>query len=175
MDTETSDQSRRGFLRGALFTEEGRRQQAQVQQRQGVMPPGLQAVVAAVNCGDCSRPCVDACEQEIIRIHDEKHELCGQPYLNFSSTGCTFCGDCAQACPASDQGPGPGADAIGQAQLDQSSCLSWNQVFCMSCVGSCTSKALNFDARRRLLIKPQQCNGCGMCVGICPVGSLAVV
>ncbi len=174
MDTETTDQARRGFLRGALFTDEGRRQQARLQQRTGVLPPGLQTVVSAQNCADCSRPCVDACEQGIIRVHQGKHALRGEPYLDFSSSGCTFCGDCTEACPASDLGPVSGAESIGRVQLDQTSCLSWNQVFCMSCVGSCASKALSFDGRRRLLIRPQQCNGCGMCVGICPVGSLAV-
>ncbi len=174
MDTESTDQSRRGFLSGALFTDEGRRQHARVQHRQGVFPPGLQAVISAHKCADCARPCVDSCEQGIIRIHADKHVFAGQPYLEFSATGCTFCGDCSVACPASEQQTEPATDNLGQVRLDQASCLSWNQVFCMSCLGSCLSKALSFDARRRLEVDPQRCNGCGMCVGICPAVSLAV-
>lgn len=174
MDTESTDQSRRGFLSGALFTDEGRRQQARVQQRQGVFPPGLQAVISAQKCADCARPCVASCEQGIIRIHADKHGFAGQPYLDFSANGCTFCGDCSTACPACEAKTMSAEDKLGQVRLDQTSCLSWNQVFCMSCLGSCVSKAFSFDARRRLEIDPQRCNGCGMCVGICPVGSLAV-
>ena len=44
-------------------------------------------------CSKCEAACATLCEEEIIKIADDK-----TPYLDFSSSGCTFCDECAKAC-----------------------------------------------------------------------------
>ncbi len=173
MKTRVTDHSRRGFLRGALFTREGRKQHARVGRRLGIFPPGLESVIKQDHCEQCDHPCIEQCEQDIIKLHSEDHVLSGQPYLDFSSNGCTFCGDCAKACPVAESRLSTNT-VLGQVSLDQGTCLAWNQVFCMSCIGACVRKVFSFDHRRQLLLDQNSCNGCGMCIRICPVGSLSV-
>jgi ferredoxin-type protein NapF len=63
---------------------------------------------------------------------------------------------------------------IGKPLLDPSRCHAWNGVLWMSCIGRCDSKALRFDARRRVLLDSDSCNGCGACVAPCPAGALSL-
>jgi len=172
-DAGAPDPVRRGLLRGELLTREGRGRVAGRTTRLGPWPPGLQ--VAASSCRQCSGPCEPACPREIVRFHPLDHGLAGEPYLDFTLAGCTFCGECLEACPQRQAvAPGSEARVRGEVHLNRDSCLAWNGVLCMSCIGRCGQRALAMDGRRRLVVDPGRCNGCGACVAPCPVGALAV-
>ena len=96
------DPGRRGLLTGSFLTRKGResveRQKRRRQNPLGPCPPWHQQVME--NCSHCDQECVASCSQEIIRLHQDEHAHVGRPWLDFSVTGCTICGDCAEACPS---------------------------------------------------------------------------
>lgn len=165
------DPGRRGMLTGSLFTREGRETVKRQQQPLGPRPPWHQQIVE--ECNHCKQECIASCPQRIIRLHPDEHTHAGTPWLDFSATGCTFCGDCAAACPSIESYEKEDTQT-GNLQLIKASCLTWNNVFCMSCVGKCDVKALQLDERRRLLLNDSLCTGCGMCINSCPVNAFAV-
>lgn len=169
------DLGRRGLLTGSLLTSKGRetveRQKQRQQQPLGPRPPWHQQLTES--CSHCEQECVAACPQKIIRVHPEGHTHAGTPWLDFSTTGCSFCGDCAEVCPSIENFE-KGSSHIGKFQLASASCLTWNNVLCMSCIGKCDARALQLDERRMLTLINGLCTGCGMCVHACPVDALAV-
>lgn len=166
------DPVRRGLLRGDLLTREGRRRVSRQVERLGPWPPGLRA--EAGECGDCPGPCAAACPQDIVRFHPPGHGLAGQPWLDFTLAGCTQCGECLEACPQRQTVATATVAIEGAVVLGGTTCLAWNGVLCMSCVGRCGVRALALDRRRRLVVDRDRCSGCGACVAPCPVGALAV-
>ena len=173
------DPGRRGLLTGSFLTREGResveRQQRRRQQPLGPCPPWHQQVMeySSDACNQCGQECVASCSQDIISLHPDGHAHAGRPWLDFSVTGCTLCGDCAEACPSVEryEKESPRMDIL---QLSKASCLTWNNVFCMSCPGKCDVRALQLDERRRLILNDSLCTGCGMCIHACPVNALVI-
>lgn len=172
---EQTDLGRRGFFLGSLFSRKGRetvkRQKLRQQNPLGMRPPWHQQVMDS--CSHCKQECAVACPQGIIRLHDDEHHHASTPWLDFSAAGCTFCGDCAEACPSLESYEKKSSQA-GDLQLAKKSCLTWNAVFCMSCMGKCEVRALQLDERRRLTLNKSLCSGCGMCVNACPVDALGI-
>ena len=119
------------------------------------------------HCRDCDAPCLASCEPGIIeRLPDN-----GLPYLSFEQAGCTFCGDCVDACPV-ETAP---ALRIGLASLETTACMAWNGTVCTSCRYACDQQAIRVDLRGRPGVDGGTCNGCGACVGVCPTQALTVV
>jgi len=162
---------RRGLLTGAFLTREGRENVKRSQKPLGPRPPWHQQVMES--CKNCEQECVASCSPGVIRLHPDEHEHAGTPWLDFSVTGCTFCGDCAEACPSIESYKKE-SSRMDNLQLAKTSCLTWNNVLCMSCIGKCDARALRLDARRRLILNDSLCTGCGMCVHSCPVDALGV-
>jgi len=172
--SEAIDRSRRAFLRGSLFSLEGRREAEREKGALGPLPPALTAEMAEGNpCVDCAAPCIPACEPGIVRLHPEGHALAGLPYLTFHDAGCTFCADCIDACPL-DRAAAPPPTRLGLAVLEQSTCMAWNGVICMSCQQACTDEAILLDHRFRPGIDLERCTGCGACVSVCPSDAIDV-
>ena len=173
------DPGRRGLLTGSFLTAKGRknveRQKQRQQQPLGLRPPWHQQVIenGSHPCSHCEQECVASCPQKIIRVHQEGHTHAGTPWLDFSATGCSLCGDCADACPAIESYEKEDSQ-IGSLLLVNASCLTWNNVFCMSCIGKCDVRALQLDDRRRLELINSLCTGCGMCIHACPVDALGI-
>ncbi len=168
---EQTDIGRRGLLTGSFLTRKGRESIERRQKPLGPKPPWHQEVMEA--CGSCEQECAASCPQGIIRIHPDEHAHAGTPWLEFSTTGCTFCGDCAQACPSIESYDREMA-RTGDLQVATTTCLAWNGVFCMSCIGKCDARALQMDERRRLILDDSLCTGCGMCIQVCPVNALGI-
>jgi len=158
-------------LTGAFLTRQGREGVKRQQQPLGLRPPWHQQ--AMESCSQCEQECITACSQDIIRLHPAEHIHAGTPWLDLSATGCTLCGDCAQACPAIGTYKKESAQ-MGKLQLAKTACLAWNNVFCMSCIGKCTVRALQLDERRKLILDDRLCMGCGMCINACPANALTI-
>lgn len=175
MSSEGVDVTRRSFLRGNALTSEGRARDAKIRNPLGPPPPWLGEILDQDKCSNCTQPCITSCQPGIIKIHPDNHLLSSLPYLDFGRNGCTYCGDCTEACPEftetiqKDQPP-----FIGKITLDKDKCHAWNGVFCMSCIGRCEVSALALNQRRQLEVDTDLCNGCGNCIRTCPADALTV-
>ena len=168
------DGGRRAFLRGSLLTREGRAEEVARQQPLGPPPPWHQGLPLADHCLDCPHPCIDACEPGIISLHPADHEQAGLPYLDFSTSGCTYCQACVAACPIEIDTAAASRPVIGTAQLNRNTCIAWDDVICMSCFGRCDYQAISTEYQRRARVDTGRCTGCGMCVAVCPVNALRI-
>ncbi|MRI59033.1 MAG: 4Fe-4S ferredoxin [Epsilonproteobacteria bacterium] len=130
-----------------------------------LFPPYYEDLVDFEKCKECeSKPCIEACEEAIIVITDEK------PALDFSESGCTFCDECAKVCE-----PGvlrlEAKKELPKLQIDMLSCLAWQKTICSMCKDICDVRAIDFTG----LFNPQisdVCNGCGFCMAVCPTQAI---
>jgi ferredoxin-type protein NapF len=118
---------------------------------------------------------VTACGPAIIRLHPDDHERAGIPYLDFSTTGCTYCAACAEACPMDIEVSTADRPQLGKAQLNRDVCIAWDEVICRMCSDRCDYDAISTVHQRRAQVDNAICNGCGMCVAVCPVNALSIV
>jgi dihydropyrimidine dehydrogenase (NAD+) subunit PreA len=58
-------------------------------------------------------------------------------------------------------------------RLDSETCLNIKNGSCMQCGKVCFYGAISFDPR--IVVHPDKCDGCGLCMEICPSGSLSLV
>ncbi len=121
-------------------------------------------------CGDC----IKACSESIIQTGDG-----GFPAINFSMGECTFCGDCVRSCNTGALSPTAINSERPPWQLALSikdNCLAHNRVVCRSCAEQCEQQAIRFRPALGGVSRPElnneQCNGCGACVGPCPVAAI---
>lgn len=139
-----------------------------------VRPPyhhvGYEFSEICVTCKDT--PCMEACEEKIIVLSATNHTPC----LDFTKRGCTFCEACARACPndvlsltCNDE-----KDLHVKAQIDIMACMAWHQSLCNSCLDACEQRAIQFLGLWKPQIEMDVCNGCGMCVGICPSNAILI-
>lgn len=175
MSKQSIDPSRRGFLTGALLTREGKQKIKRKIQRLGLIPPGLNAAISSGHCQSCEGLCQNSCLQKIIKLHPSNHDLKGQPFLDFSDDGCTFCYDCNTACPEISNDVSANKQIkLGKAWIDQSQCYAWSGIICMSCKNVCPDNLIRFTLDRKVSIEHETCTGCGMCVRICPATAIKV-
>jgi len=167
--------NRRAFLRGAYLTREGRSEEARRQHPLGPPPPWHQDLALASLCVGCAQPCVAACEPGIINIHPQNHRYAGIPYLNFKSTGCTFCSACVDACPLDIDTRDRPSPRIGRLAMNRQTCIAWQDIICMACSNCCEYQAITMMHHRRPNVDAEKCTGCGMCVSACPVQALNIV
>jgi len=125
-------------------------------------------------CDGCGK-CVAACGEKIIFMSFRK-----LPLLDFTTGGCTFCGDCAAVC---DSGALQHAHEIGQlpwplqAEIS-AACLAKRGTACVRCVEVCEYDAIvampALGGRTEMHIDAMACTGCGMCIATCPVNAMAL-
>lgn len=119
-------------------------------------------------CLSCElAPCVQSCPEKIIIKNDQS-----VPVLNFEHRGCTFCNECALACPSDCFIAPPTINAVVSISLLK--CLAWNKTICCSCADACNDKAIAFLGLFRPEIDPLKCTSCGFCVGVCPSGAIVI-
>lgn len=158
--------TRRSFFKGRTF-----------EASEVVRPPwsGSEPAFAAA-CSACDL-CVAACPEHIlVRGAD------GTPAVDFRRGECTFCGDCAKACPTGAldaEGPEAARAPWLARAVIASSCLSARGITCRVCGDRCGPRAITFrlavGGAAFPMIDGSLCNGCGACVGPCPVDAVTVV
>ena len=160
-----------GSRRGVLTSLFGMKKAQKIQNELCVRPPYHQEGYAfseiCVTCQDT--PCVNACEEKIIFL-DAAHTPC----LDFTKRGCTFCDACASACPSGVLDIAFKKEIPVKAEIDIMTCMAWHQSLCNSCLDACEPRAILFLGLFRPHIEIDVCNGCGMCIGICPSSAIGI-
>jgi len=122
---------------------------------------------SCIECADA--PCSTACEENIIKIQEDK-----TPKLDFSNSGCTYCDECANACPYNVLSLEYKKNIDAIIEIDVTKCLSWNQTMCFSCKDPCLDEAIDFLAMFRPEIN-DNCTSCGFCIKYCPTQAIKIV
>jgi len=135
-------------------------------------PPYFENESDFSSCIECEKKdCKIACDNEtkIITILED-----GTPSINFSSSGCTYCDECANACTADILKVENKKDIDTKIQIDMLKCLGWNDTMCFSCKDPCLDNAIDFAG----LFKPEisdKCTSCGYCISYCPTNAIILI
>lgn len=131
-------------------------------------PPWTQQSTVLEGCNGCGS-CVDACPVGIISLGAGR-----LAEIDLSSHECTFCLECARACPEEvfDTALSPFEHV---AQFGEA-CLARAGIECRACQDACPEAAIRFRPRLGLPALPElsetDCTGCGACLAPCPVGAV---
>lgn len=152
---------RRGFL-GALGA-------LAVNKEVVTRPPyAANETLFGTECPSCEGMCGTVCEEAIIKFSDK-----GVPFLDFSVSGCSDCGECLKVCE-----PGVLNDAEqfvkGGIRINIVKCVSWHNVMCFSCKEPCMEDAIKFETMFRPEIDSDRCTMCGYCISRCPGDAIEV-
>jgi len=123
----------------------------------------------ATECQNCEAQCASLCQEQIIIIGEDK-----TPQLDFSKRGCTYCDECAIACPSDVLLVENKSLVNASIVINKSKCLSWQGVMCFSCKDPCLEDAIDFKA----MFMPEindKCTNCGFCIGRCPVDAIDIL
>lgn len=155
--------SKRNFLRGKKSTK-----LAQLR-----LPWVISEQVFVNDCTQCG-DCLTACQENIIIKSKD-----GFPTVDFSKNECTFCEDCIESC---DQPlfKDNRHDKAWPSYLNiKESCLTHQNVICLSCKDACDPQAIKFVHRANAVSKPEinqdDCTSCGACISMCPTAAIEVV
>jgi len=137
-----------------------------------VRPPyGLSESLFQSECPACeNKACVASCDEKIIIIAED-----GTPELNFASSGCTFCDECATVCEAGvlDLEHGQYNSKLNaDFAISLTSCVAHNGVICFSCKEPCLDDAILFNGMFNPIIDMSRCSGCGFCISVCPTDAI---
>ena len=133
-------------------------------------PPYFSDIDAfGLECQSCNAECATVCQEQIIIIGEDK-----TPYLDFSKRGCTYCDECAIACPSDILLVENRSNVYANVVINESKCLSWQGVMCFSCKDPCLEDAIDFKAMFTPTIN-EKCTSCGFCIGRCPTEAIDIV
>ena len=154
--------SRAAFLRGRINGDDA-----------ALRPPWAVAEPAFVElCTRCDA-CMEACPEKIIR-----RGRSGFPEISFRHGECSFCGDCAGACPTPALTQQEGRPWALTAQIT-AGCLAAKGVVCRVCEEQCEPRAIHFTlaagGRATPEIDAQTCTGCGGCMAPCPSQAIEII
>ncbi len=144
-----------------------------------VFPPGATGIDHFLStCNRCDK-CVAACPHESIRIlHGDEVKYSGYPIIDSQIQPCFFCGDfpCISVC---DTGAliKQNNMKIGVAEIITENCLAHSGNFCQSCINNCPliGKAIFCGTNGKPEINKEVCNGCGICVQVCPAEPVGII
>ncbi|BFU78429.1 ferredoxin-type protein NapF [Arcobacter sp. 15-2] len=120
-------------------------------------------------CIECDGICSTFCEENIIVIQENK-----TPKLEFSKSGCTYCDECAKACPSDVLKVEYKKNIPQKIEIDILKCMSWHDTMCFSCKDPCLEDAIEFLGMFRPSIVDDKCTSCGFCISRCPTQAIII-
>lgn len=120
-------------------------------------------------CIECDGICSTFCEENIIVIQEDK-----TPKLDFSESGCTYCDECAKACPSDVLKVEYKKNIPQKIEIDILKCMSWHDSMCFSCKDPCLEDAIEFLGMFRPSIVDDKCTSCGFCISRCPTQAIII-
>jgi ferredoxin-type protein NapF len=154
------------FLSSSLQEASKKRDDKEVKLR----PPYYESLDAfGTGCQSCQGECASLCQEQIIVIAEDK-----TPYLDLSKRGCTYCDECAKACPSDVLLVKNRALIAAKIVINEQKCLSWQGVMCFSCKDPCFEDAIDFKAMFMPTIN-EKCTNCGFCIGRCPADAIDIL
>jgi len=140
-------------------------------------PPGaVNEVAFLAGCTRCNE-CIAACPvSAIVHAPDRFREAAGTPMIDPYTTACIMCENtpCITACkPGVLRADQP--RRMGVAWIQTMACLAHTGSFCTVCSERCpVAGAIEVKAGKPR-IREDVCTGCGVCAGVCPAPTNAVV
>ncbi|WP_456480755.1 4Fe-4S dicluster domain-containing protein [Nautilia sp.] len=135
-----------------------------------VYPPYYDKKEDFIKCSNCeSKDCLNACNEKIIKIQNEK------PVLDFSNSGCTFCDECATVCKSGVLSlPYKKNKINAEMIINPQKCIAWNQTICFLCQEVCEEFAIIYRGMLNPVIDTEKCTGCGFCISVCPTDAIEI-
>ncbi len=140
-------------------------------------PPGAVDEVSFLSgCTRCNE-CISACPVgAIVHAPDRFREAAGTPMIDLSASACVMCEDtpCITACtPGVLRADQP--RKMGVAYIQNMACLAYTGSFCSVCSERCPVPGAIEVVAGKPRIREDACTGCGVCAGVCPAPTNAVV
>jgi len=151
--------------------------------RELLRPPGGQDEASFISrCLKCDR-CRSICPTRVIGIAEveDGFAVARTPVMKFHLGECTFCGKCTEVCPTkaltayrTTEASFAGATVrvpdirTGSASVHKDRCIAWSGGTCAVCFKACPYGAVSQDSDGRPIVDEHVCNGCGVCVYVCP-------
>jgi len=135
-----------------------------------IYPPYFEKKENFLKCVECeTKDCAKACKENIIEIENEI------PVIKFGINGCTFCDECATACPNEVLELKYKKNRLNaEFIINPKTCLAWNQTMCFSCQDICEKNAIIFKGMFNPVIDLEKCSSCGFCISVCPTYAIDV-
>ncbi|MBC8214271.1 MAG: 4Fe-4S dicluster domain-containing protein [Candidatus Marinimicrobia bacterium] len=143
------------------------------------LPPGAKSVEDYIEkCNKCY-DCVSVCPHSSIRVrHDENEKLSGFPIIEPRLETCQFCDDrlCVESCKTDALSSSFQDNIVSELNIDKEICHSFNERLCYTCVTNCpkTGEAIAMNKKGNPEINNELCNGCGICIQVCPAEESAI-
>ena len=118
-------------------------------------------------CKECEGFCQSVCEEKIIQRTEE-----GFPYIEFKTSGCTFCRVCIKACKYGVLQEDAEDKIFVSVSIIPEKCFAWNKTICFSCSDVCLDTAVEFKGLFNPEILSYKCSGCGFCYVKCPASAI---
>jgi len=160
--------SRRDFFRS--LSQPAARLKVQESAPTRIRPPyAISESLFQSECPACeSKACVAACDEAIIVIGSD-----ATPILDFRSSGCTFCEDCAKACEFGVLDLLEAPERINaRFVISAESCMAHHGTICFACKEPCLEDAILFNGLFNPVIDEEKCTGCGFCLSRCPTHAI---
>ncbi len=140
-------------------------------EKETIIRPPYYSDIAAFDteCQNCDGKCATLCQEQIIIIREDK-----TPKLDFSSSGCTYCDDCATACEPDVLRVEDRRLIDAGIRINEKNCVSWQGVMCFSCKDPCLEDAIEFKAMFMPTIEQEKCTSCGFCISRCPANAIDI-
>ena len=133
-------------------------------------PPWAIAELPFIKTCDHCGACIDACPEHVL-IQGRG----GYPEMDFSRTGCTFCGECSRACKQGGLQP-PEERPWDLKAFIADTCHTNHGEACDNCAKACPINAISFRSQvggcAVPILEETLCKGCGNCVSSCPVSAI---